>query len=110
MAVVVPTAEENADWAQPGGSANKASGNLALAKAPQRVWTAEVAGSNPRQRLAAAPVVSGGMLFMLDTNGVLHAFDAKSGEHKWTASFEVAGMLGRPCSAAAPALTAGASM
>jgi outer membrane protein assembly factor BamB len=95
MAVVVPTAEENADWAQPGGSANKASGNLALAKAPQRVWTAEVAGSNPRQRLAAAPVVSGGMLFMLDTNGVLHAFDAKSGEHKWTASFEVAGMLGQ---------------
>ncbi|WP_068080523.1 outer membrane protein assembly factor BamB family protein [Novosphingobium rosa] len=95
MAVVVPTAEENADWSQPGGSANKASGNLALAKAPKEVWTAEVAGSNPRQRLAAAPVVSGGLLFMFDTGGILHAFDAKTGAGKWTASFDVAGMLGQ---------------
>jgi hypothetical protein len=42
-------ADENADWAQPGGSANKASGNLALAKAPRHLWTAEVAGIEPRR-------------------------------------------------------------
>jgi hypothetical protein len=95
VAVVVPVADENQDWGQPGGSANKAAGNLALAKAPEKVWTAEVAGTSPRQRLAAAPVVGGGHLFIFDTNGMLHAFDAKTGAPTWTHSFELMGPLGQ---------------
>ena len=95
VAVVVPVADENQDWSQPGGSANKAMGNVALAKAPGKAWSVEVTGTSPRQRLAAAPVVGGGNLFIFDTNGILHAFDAKSGAPKWTYSFELMGPLGQ---------------
>lgn len=86
-AVVLPTPVENVDWAQPGGSASKSYGNLALADAPQRAWTASIAGSSARERLAAAPVVGAGTLFVYDTNGVIHAFDAKNGGQKWSVSF-----------------------
>lgn len=86
-AVVLPPPAENAQWAQPGGSASKSYGNLALADAPQRVWTASIAGSNDRQRLAASPVVGNGTLFVYDTDGVIHAFDAKTGGQKWSVSF-----------------------
>lgn len=87
VAVVVPPATENADWAQPGGAANKAYGNLALGDSPRRVWSARIAGSSGRQRLAAAPVIGGGQLFAIDTNGVVHAFDAATGRQNWSKPF-----------------------
>lgn len=91
VAVVVPPATENAEWAQAGGTANKSYGNLALAAAPQKVWTARIAGSTTRQRLAASPVIGGGQMFVMDTNGVVHAFDAKTGAEKWTVGFKIKG-------------------
>ncbi|MEQ1498297.1 MAG: PQQ-binding-like beta-propeller repeat protein [Novosphingobium sp.] len=91
VAVIVPPATENADWAQAGGTANKSYGNLALAAAPQKVWSARISGSTKRQRLAAAPVIGGGQLFVMDTDGIVHAFDAKTGAQKWTATFKIKG-------------------
>ena len=90
MAVVLPPAEENAEWAQPGGAANKSYGNLALGAAPKAVWSREVAGTDGERHLAAAPVIGGGQLFVMDTAGVLHAMDAATGAKHWTHSFEVA--------------------
>lgn len=84
--VVLPPAEHNAEWAQAGGNAAKSYGHLALAAAPRRVWTASVAGSSQRQRLAAAPVVGGGRLFVFDTDGAVHAFDAATGRSVWRTS------------------------
>ncbi|HEX8554345.1 MAG TPA: pyrrolo-quinoline quinone, partial [Sphingomonas sp.] len=55
--VVVPAPEVNTNWAQPGGSASKAIGQLALGETPTRVWTARVEGGTSRARLAATPVV-----------------------------------------------------
>ncbi len=91
QAVVLPPPEVNADWAQPGGAANKSYGHLALSDAPARMWSATIAGSSDRRRLAAAPVIGGGAMFVMDTAGVLHAFDASSGHEKWTHSFSIAG-------------------
>ena len=88
VAVVIPTAETNADWAQAGGNAGKSYGHLALSPSPQRVWTASVAGSSPGQRLAAAPVVGGGQLFVFDTDGAVHAFDAVTGKANWRTSLK----------------------
>lgn len=84
VSVVLPPAAVNSEWAQVGGSASKASGHLALAQNPSRVWTASIAGSSDRRRLAAAPVVGGGKLVAVDTDGVVHAFDAKTGARLWT--------------------------
>jgi outer membrane protein assembly factor BamB len=94
VAVVLPPAEVNAEWAQPGGGANKATGHLALAAAPQKVWSAQIAGSTTRRRLASAPVIGGGMLFVMDTAGVVHAYDAATGSQAWTHAFPVAGNAG----------------
>lgn len=91
LAVVVPPAVENAEWAQAGGTASKSYGNLAIAAAPQQAWTARIAGSTKKQRLAAAPVVGGGMVFVMDTMGVVHAFDAKTGAERWSQTFRISG-------------------
>ena len=90
VAVVLPPAEVNADWAQPGGAANKSYGHLAIGEKPVRQWSALVAGANDRRRLAAAPVIGGGTLFVMDTDGVVHALDPASGHEKWTHSFRAA--------------------
>lgn len=91
VAVVLPAPEVNADWAQPGGAANKSYGHLALADAPARLWSAAIAGSSDRRRLAASPVIGAGQLFVIDTSGMLRAIDAATGKEKWTHSFSVAG-------------------
>ncbi|WP_395395834.1 PQQ-binding-like beta-propeller repeat protein [Novosphingobium sp. BL-8A] len=91
VSVILPPATANAEWAQGGGNAGKSYGHLALADNPQRVWTAQIAGSTTRQRLAAAPVIGDGKLFVMDTDGVVHAFDADKGTHLWTKNFAVSG-------------------
>ena len=52
VAVVLPPAEVNSQWAQTGNTANKSYGNLALADSPQRIWTAGIPGSSDKRRLA----------------------------------------------------------
>lgn len=91
VSVVLPAAELNPEWPQAGNTPGKAYGNLALGENPNRIWTASVAGSSGRQRLAAAPVVGAGKLFVFDTNGVVHAMNAQTGRELWTVSFRVRG-------------------
>lgn len=84
ISVVLPPARNNPEWAQVGGAASKSYGHLALAENPAKVWTASVAGSSNRMRLAAAPVVGGNKLFAEGTDGVIHAFDKNTGARLWT--------------------------
>lgn len=84
ISVVLPPQRANPEWAQVGGAASKSYGHLALAENPAKVWTARVAGSTNRMRLAAAPVVGGNKLFAEGTDGVIHAFDKKTGARLWT--------------------------
>ncbi|MBX3595491.1 PQQ-like beta-propeller repeat protein [Sphingomonas sp.] len=85
VAVVLPPAAVNESWSQPGGNPAKSMGNLALSASPSRVWSAKIAGTNGRVRLAAAPVVAGGALFVMDTEATVHAFDAATGARRWQA-------------------------
>lgn len=91
VSVILPPATVNAEWAQTGGTSAKAYGHLALSATPSRVWTVQIEGSSQRQRLASAPVVGEGRLYVMDTDGVVHAFDAQSGARLWTKSFSVSG-------------------
>lgn len=91
VSVVLPAPELNPDWPQAGNTPGKAYGNLALGENPSRIWTASIAGSSGRQRLAAAPVVGGGKLFAMDTEGMVHALNAQTGRQIWTASFRISG-------------------
>lgn len=91
VAVVLPPAELNPEWPQAGNTPTKSYGHLALGDAPARGWTQSVQGNSKSQRLAASPVVGGGMMFVMDTAGVVHAFDAATGAQRWTRSFKISG-------------------
>jgi outer membrane protein assembly factor BamB len=91
VAVVLPTAQVNADWSQAGGNASKSYGHLALGQAPTRAWTVSIAGSSPKRRLAAAPVIGAGTMFVADTTGTVHAFDAATGAKRWSHTIELTG-------------------
>lgn len=83
VSVVLPPASVNAEWAQVGGSASKSYGHLALGQNPTKVWSARIAGSSDRVRLAASPVIGGQMLFAEGTDGTIRAFDKNTGARLW---------------------------
>ncbi len=84
--VVLPAPEVNPDFAQAGGTASKSYGHVALADSPRKAWTVGIHGSSSRERLAASPVIGGGKLFAMDTDGTVHAFDAATGARAWQTS------------------------
>lgn len=93
VAVVLPPAETNADWPQGGRNASKVTGHVTLSDAPTRAWTAQIDGTTKTRRLAAAPVVGGGKLFVVDTSGVIHAYNADTGSRIWSHRIQVSGDL-----------------
>ena len=84
VSVVLPPQRANPEWAQSGGAPSKSYGHLALAETPSKVWSAQIAGSTNRMRLAASPVIAGNMLFAEGTDGVIVAFDKATGARLWT--------------------------
>jgi outer membrane protein assembly factor BamB len=89
VAVVLPPPEVNTEWGQGGGNAAKSYGHLALADHPKKLWTAMISGSSQLRRLAAAPVIGAGKLYVMDTLGVLRAFNADTGKELWHQSFDI---------------------
>jgi outer membrane protein assembly factor BamB len=85
----VPAPRANADWPQAGGNAAKSPGHVSLSTAPVQAWSARIAGSSNRRRLAGAPVIGGGRLYAVDTAGVVHAFDAATGARVWSVPVDV---------------------
>lgn len=83
VAVVVPPPVRNPNWPQAGGNAAKVAGHMVLAANPTRAWTASFPGSTKTRRLAASPVVAQGMVFVVDSSAVVHAFDAATGARRW---------------------------
>ena len=82
--VTLPPSNPNADWAQPGVSADKAPGNLSLPADLTEVWVSSIgAGSTSTRRLASGPVVSGGRVFTVDALANVAAFDMKTGDEIW---------------------------
>ncbi|MEJ7928272.1 PQQ-binding-like beta-propeller repeat protein [Sphingobium sp. AN641] len=86
VAVTLPEQYANDQWSQPGGDPSKAMGHLALSASPATAWSASIEGSKPQARLAAAPVVVGGKLFVIDAGAKVIAFDAASGSRLWQTS------------------------
>lgn len=91
VAVILPPPTANAAWAQPGGNAAKSPGHVELGTNLSQVWSASVAGATPRARLASAPVINDGKLFVVDTDGMVTGFDAATGARAWSTSLGVSG-------------------
>lgn len=85
VSVLLPPAETNAEWSQPGGNGSKSMGHLALGNSIGKAWDARIRGTTKYERLAASPVVAEGKLFVVDTFAMLYAFDAATGRELWRA-------------------------
>ncbi len=83
VAVTLPQPRANDAWAQAGGTASKSYGNLALAEMPGQAFSVSVAGTSNKRRLAAAPVIGDGKMFVVGTDGQVTAFDAQTGARVW---------------------------
>lgn len=89
--VTVPEPAVNDTWSQPGGNQTKSMGNPSLAPALRQGWSTSIPGGPNSQRLAAPPVIAGGKMFVVDGEGAVHAFDAKSGARLWTTKLDTEG-------------------
>lgn len=95
--VRLPAAIINASWTQPGGSASGVMEHLVLSDNPQRVWSVSIGqGSNATRRLNAVPVVEGGLVYTMDTEGRVSAFDTRSGARSWQHQIRMKGEDTRP--------------
>ncbi len=81
--VLLPEAAANDSWTQPGGNAAKSMGHLALGASPSRIWSKSVAKTSKKERLAAAPVIANNRLYIVDTDGEVHALAADTGAELW---------------------------
>ena len=88
LSVILPPAQTNANWPQPGGNAAKSPGHATLGQGLALVWSANVAGASNSKRLAAAPVINNGKLFVADTDAMVTAFDAATGARVWSTLLE----------------------
>ena len=92
MPFALPEPTANEEWAQSGGNPSKSMGHVALGAAVGQAWSVSIgAGSDKQGRLISAPVVSGGRVFTIDTNGVVRASDARNGGTVWSARFGASG-------------------
>jgi len=87
--MTLPAARVNDDWAQPGGDANNAPGNLAFNGGTNVAWSADAGtGSGSSGRLTARPVIFGGHVFTLDAEGTVSAFSTSGGSAVWRAALK----------------------
>jgi outer membrane protein assembly factor BamB len=85
--IVVPAAQTNPGWTQPGGNTSNALHNLTLSPQPVRSFSIHAGeGSSRNGRLTASPIVAGGRVFVLDTRATVRAFSAESGGSIWSRS------------------------
>jgi outer membrane protein assembly factor BamB len=83
--VQLPAAVANADWPEPGHASTNAIPNAQGDATLRPVWTASAGkGSDSDSRVTASPIVAGGMVFALDAESHVFAFNAQNGQVVWS--------------------------
>ena len=82
--ITLPEPVQNADWPQAGDSPSHVLGNHALGNLKPSWHRSIGEGGGYRRKITAAPVISGGRVFTMDSDGVVSAFAIETGTHAWT--------------------------
>ena len=83
----LPPPKRNMEWTQPGGSSDNLIGNLMADGPLKQMWSVSAGkGSDRSSRLTAPPIVAGGLVYALDAEEHVFAFDAASGRPAWDKS------------------------
>jgi outer membrane protein assembly factor BamB len=82
--VVLPPEVRNAGWPQPGGNPAHFMGHLAAGERLAEAWSANIgAGGGYRRKILAQPVVADGVIYVMDSDAVVSAFDTGGGGRVW---------------------------
>jgi outer membrane protein assembly factor BamB len=82
--IVVPAAVTNPDWPQAGGNSAHAMHNLQAGQVGRPAWRSSIGAGVASDRPALpSPVVAAGRVFTIDTEHVVSAFEARTGERIW---------------------------
>jgi outer membrane protein assembly factor BamB len=85
LPMTLPDPAVNTDWTQSGGNATKSMGQVALRSTLGRAFMVQAGrGNSLTARLAAAPIVANGRVYVIDTLGTVRAFDARTGAPAWS--------------------------
>jgi outer membrane protein assembly factor BamB len=84
--VVIPAPAQIADWPVAGGTPSHVVGNVAV-DTSHVAWTRSIGeGGGYREKITAIPIVAGGRVFTMDSDGTVSAFDVASGVRQWSTS------------------------
>jgi outer membrane protein assembly factor BamB len=84
LKVVLPTPVTNANWPQAGGNPAHLMGHLAARPTLAEAWSADIgAGGGYRRKILAQPVVRNGVIYTMDSDAVVAAFDVHNGARLW---------------------------
>ncbi len=81
--VTLPQAAINPEWSEAGGNPSHSMGNVLLNDLT-RSWRRSIGeGGGYRRKITATPVIAGGQVFTMDSDGSVSAFDAATGSRRW---------------------------
>ncbi|MEO8301365.1 MAG: PQQ-binding-like beta-propeller repeat protein [Rhizomicrobium sp.] len=86
-AIQLPPPYRNPEWPQPGGYASSAMYHLAAPGRLRELWSEDAGkGNDIDSHLTSAPVVAGGLIYVLDSEAHVFAFRAADGRPAWDRS------------------------
>ena len=81
--VTLPQPVLNPEWPQPGGNPAHVMNVVQLGDL-RRSWSRSIGeGGGYRRKITATPVIAGGQVFTMDSDGAVSAFDVASGNRHW---------------------------
>ncbi len=84
-AINLGTPVSNANWPQKSYGASNVVPHLAFSATPSLVWTINNGrGNSDRSRITSSPVISSGVVYMLDASSVVRAVSAADGGEIWS--------------------------
>jgi outer membrane protein assembly factor BamB len=82
--ILLPAPSLNLAWPQSGGYANHAMHHIQVSDSLTKIWAIDIGvGTGAEERLSGEPVVANGIIYTIDTQSNINAFDIKTGKQKW---------------------------
>ncbi len=82
--VMLPAEVRNAAWPQAGGNPTHFMGHLAAGERLAEAWSVNIgAGGGYRRKIMAQPVAAGGIVYVMDSDAVVSAFEMAGGRRVW---------------------------
>lgn len=88
--IILPPVYVNTDWPQLGGNVAHVVQHTGASGPLERIWSKDVGdGSNRKGFIAAPPVIAGGVIYVMDADSTVRAFEEAGGKRLWDYEIEV---------------------